>query len=122
MDDTQLTRRETDVIRHVIEGSGSGVSELVSQLESARVDREGVTLLRFAGHREVSAPAHVPDGTLKTYAIVSDEAGRPLGTIFVWVRGGYLSTAEYSWVTDEAPDTYPEIERIALASGEFPPR
>ena len=55
-----------------------------------------------------AVPAAVPDGPLGTVADVTGDAGEHQGEILVWVQDGLLSSAEYAWVTDEAPTAWPD--------------
>ncbi len=61
---------------------------------------------------ELSVPAGtrgapLPDGPLPVRAIVTGEAGGPIGEVLVWISGGCLSTIEHAWYTDEPPIGFP---------------
>jgi hypothetical protein len=51
--------------------------------------------------------ARYPDGKLPVDAVVVDRSGDPTGFILIWVSGGYLSTVEHAWATDEMPLEFP---------------
>jgi hypothetical protein len=64
---------------------------------------------------EPGAPrAEVPDGPLDTVAVVTDDAGAHCGEILVWVEAGLLTSAEYAWVTDEAPTAWPDPGHVRV--------
>lgn len=68
---------------------------------------------------ELSVPmgtrkATVPDGPLPVRAIVTDEAGGPIGEVLVWSTGGYLSALEYAWYTDDPPGGIPCPSRLRV--------
>ncbi len=59
-------------------------------------------------------PADCPDGKVPVDAVVESPSGETTGFILVWTEGGYLSTIEHAWVTDEMPDEFPSPERLRL--------
>jgi len=61
-----------------------------------------------------AAPAAVSDGVLSVAALVVDANEQPEGFIMAWVKGGYLSSIEYSWFTDRMPTEYPSPDRLRL--------
>jgi hypothetical protein len=61
-----------------------------------------------------AAPAAVSDGVLSVAALVVDATEQPEGFIMAWVKGGYLSSIEYSWFTDRMPTEYPSPDRLRL--------
>jgi hypothetical protein len=61
-----------------------------------------------------AAPATVSDGVLSVAALVVDADEQPKGFITAWVKGGYLSSIEYSWFTDRMPTRYPSPDRLRL--------
>ncbi|HEX5089812.1 MAG TPA: hypothetical protein VFV89_18540 [Nocardioides sp.] len=61
-----------------------------------------------------AARAEVPDGPLDTVAVVTDDRGGHCGEILVWVDSGLLSSAEYAWVTDEPPTSWPDPGHVRV--------
>jgi hypothetical protein len=59
-------------------------------------------------------PADCPDGKVPVDAVVVSRSGETTGFILVWTEGGYLSTIEHAWVTDEMPEEFPSPERLRL--------
>lgn len=61
-----------------------------------------------------ASPAPVSDGPLSVAALVVDASEEPLRVITVWVKGGYLTSLEYSWFTDAMPTRYPSPDQLRL--------
>jgi hypothetical protein len=60
-----------------------------------------------------SAPrADCPDGKVPVDAVVLSPSGEATGFILVWTSGGYISTIEHAWVTDEMPEEFPPPARL----------
>ncbi|GAA1438445.1 hypothetical protein [Leifsonia poae] len=38
--------------------------------------------------------------------------GNLIGEVFLWLRAGKISDLEYSWVTDEMPDSLPALDQF----------
>lgn len=57
-------------------------------------------------------PADCPDGRVPVDAVVASPSGETTGFILVWTAGGYLSTIEHAWVTDEMPLAFPSPDRL----------
>jgi hypothetical protein len=58
------------------------------------------------------APADCPDGKVPVDAVVESPSGETTGFILVWAEGGYLSTIEHAWVTDDMPAEFPPVDRL----------
>ena len=56
----------------------------------------------------------IPDGKFPVDVVVQSSSGETTGFILVWTDGGYLSTIEHSWVTDQMPDEFPSPEDLRL--------
>jgi hypothetical protein len=56
--------------------------------------------------------ADCPDGKIPVDVVVESAAGEVTGFIMVWTKGGYLSTIEHPWVTDEMPLEFPPPESL----------
>lgn len=57
-------------------------------------------------------PASLNNGHVPGGAVVEDASGQPTGFLDLWVKDGYLSSIEHSWVTDEMPEVFPPVERL----------
>lgn len=80
------------------------------QASHTRVTGGPITMLTLdvvAGPRLTLA-----DGPLPVRAEVTDQAGRPIGEIVVWVADGYLSALEFAWWTDQPPSRLPPAARV----------
>ena len=104
-------RNAPAVVRHIVE-SRPEATVLTRQLEGADFDPEGTMIdIRTAPG---APPAAVGDGPLDGRYIVVDGSGGPTGEVLVWVENGLLSSAEYAWYTDEAPDAWPDPALVRI--------
>jgi hypothetical protein len=121
--DRPLTTDEDAALRWILSlDDFPGVDELRAQAGHVKAIWGRITELSL----EVSgAPAAlIEDGILPVSANVVGENDEPIGFITVWVNDGYLSSLEYSWVTDHMPTEYPSLDQLRASSTriEPPPR
>lgn len=81
-----------------------GAEELRSQIAGLSVTDGPVTMLDLA---VTGTRSPRPDGPVPVRAIVVGPGQDSTGEVLVWVTGGYLSTLEYAWYTDEPPQHLP---------------
>jgi hypothetical protein len=96
-----------------------GVDELRVQAGHVRAIYGRVTELELEVSDAPAAP--IKDGILPVSAHVVDETNDVIGFITVWVKDGYLSSLEYSWVTDHMPTEYPSLDRLRASSTRIEP-
>ena len=89
-----------------------GAEELRAQVEHVRATWGRTTEIDL--EVTAGAPAAVSDGVLPVMALVVGADERPEGCITVWIKGGYLSSLDYSWFTDRMPTEYPPPGRLRL--------
>lgn len=114
-DRRELTPLERDALRWVLDqGDFPGVAEL-----RAQVDSVVVTGARLPIDLELEVPADAArsvckDGILPVRVLVVDSQDDSVGSIELWVEGGYLAAMEFSWFTDDMPTEYPDPSRLRL--------
>ena len=69
------------------------------------------TYLHLPSCRERRRPI-VRTGKVPVDAVVVSPTGEATGFILVWTEGGYLTTVEHAWVTDQMPEACPPPERL----------
>ena len=89
-----------------------GQPELLAQVPFLQIGGGPITFLRLLVDRSVAPRSDFGDGPAPGFAGVFGEDGAPIGTLLVWVKGGYLSALEYAWVTDEPPVQLPKAEQV----------
>ncbi|WP_171050344.1 hypothetical protein [Nocardia cyriacigeorgica] len=111
-----LTDLEVGVVRMLLSSGVPGASEYLTQVPCARVvatwgvGSPSVDLAVEPG----AAPASVSTDGIVASGDVSDQDGKPVGEVILWVEGGWLSGIEYAWYTDERPHSLPDPSRIRL--------
>jgi hypothetical protein len=91
-------------------------AELRAQIPFVRVV-DGTPQLPTYLHLAVAPgvpPADIPDGKFPVDIVVQSPSGETTGFILVSTDGGYLSTIEHAWVTDQMPDEFPSPEDLRL--------
>lgn len=103
-----LSLREHAVLLWVLCELGESEAAEALEVQSRVVSVVGglPTMLELAVPMDVRT-VPLPDGPLPVRAIATDEVGGPIGEVLVWVSGGYLSTMEYAWYTDDPPSDFP---------------
>jgi len=113
--DRPLTTDENAALRWILSLEDfPGADELRAQAGHVKATWGRVTELDL----EVSdaPPALIEDGILPVSANVVGEDDEHIGFITVWVKDGYLSSLEYSWVTDHMPTQYPSLDQLRASS------
>jgi hypothetical protein len=106
-----LDARVRELLARMLRPAFDGVVELAAQIPTTRVHSGPVTMLRLDVDRSC-APSELPDGPIPNRGYVRGPSGEPTGQILVWVKGGYLSTFEFAWFTDQPPDQLPQPELV----------
>jgi hypothetical protein len=113
--DRELTTAERGVLAFMLADPSLPAGDaLRAQIPYVRVV-DGVPSMPTYLHLAVtpgSPAADCADGTLPVDAVVESPSGMSTGTILVWTEGGYLSTIEFAWLTDEMPKEFPSEHRL----------
>jgi hypothetical protein len=97
--DRSLTADEDAALRWILWLEDfPGAEELRAQIGHVRATWGRTSEMDLAVTNAV--PAAVSDGVLSVAALVVGADEMAEGLITVWVKGGYLSSLEYSWSTD----------------------
>jgi hypothetical protein len=94
---------------------GTGQRELLVQLGFLRVVAGPVTFMEMVVDGGAPA-APISDGPVPGTVWVHDSDGRTVGTLVLWVRGGYLAALEYECMSAERPDGLPRREYLRTES------
>lgn len=108
--DLELAAQE--VLAKIVGSAPQERERLRLQASHTRVTGGLVTMLTL----DVAAGPRVTltDGPLTVRADVTDQAGRPIGEIIVWVSDGYLSALEFAWWTDQPPSRLPPAAHVHI--------
>ncbi len=110
MPDTEVVRR---LLAKVIgDQEFDGKQALLAQVPHVELAGGAVTQLYLDVNRSVAVPSTMTGSRVPGRAWAHDERDAPLGTLVVWVDGGYLSALEFGWVTDRTPDHLPASSQI----------
>jgi hypothetical protein len=90
-----------------------GQRDVLVQLGALRVVGGPVTFVELSVDSAAPVSA-LPDGPLPIPVWVVDEHDHAVGTMVVWLAGGYLSALEYGWMTNEPPAALPRVERVRV--------
>jgi hypothetical protein len=90
-----------------------GAEELRAQVPHVRAISGRTTELDL--EVEAGQPAPVADGILPVGAFVVGADDDVIGSLSVWVKGGYLAAIEYSWFNVPMPTQFPSVDRLRLA-------
>jgi hypothetical protein len=90
-----------------------GAEELRAQVPHVRAISGRTTELDL--EVEAGQPAPVADGILPVGAFVVGADDDVIGSLSVWVKGGYLAAIEYSWFNVPMPTEFPSVDRLRLA-------
>lgn len=112
-----LTANEAGSVRRVLElAAPPGADALSAQIPKLMVAEDGGTWLSFAvpdapaatgvGNRVVPDPGWM--------VVVCSPGGRSTGHVEVFVRDGFVSSADNSWWIDPPPSEFPPPDRLRL--------
>ena len=111
--DRKLSNDEEAALRWILHVEDfPGAEELRGQVPLSRVVFGRTTELELA--IDGGRAAALPDGHLGSTALVVDASEQPIGHIDVWLKGGFLSSLDYSWFTDQMPREYPSLDQLRL--------
>jgi hypothetical protein len=71
-----------------------------------------VTFIYLEVDRSAAVPSTMMGLRVPGQAWAYDEREAPLGSLIVWVDGGYLDALEFAWVTDRVPDHLPTAGQV----------
>lgn len=110
-----LTEQVRELLRHVLsEADFPGSDELLLQASGVNVVGGPVTMLDLRVSGPILASVFT-DGPIPLSVIVLDSAGEAFGELLIWVNGGYLSSLEFAWWSDDPPDRLPTLDRVRVA-------
>jgi hypothetical protein len=110
--DPILSERERGLLGLILEqASPQCASALLAQLHSATVTSRSPWNIELV----VEGPrAACPDGPLTAEGLVTDEDGKPSGTLQVWLEDGRIAALEQSWFTDGPAPEWPDLARVTV--------
>ena len=102
-----------ELVRTVLEQAPEfdGRTELFGQVPMISVAGGSVSMVELVVERGCP-PAPVGDGPVPGACWAWAQDGSPIGSVLVWVDGGYLSSLELGWVTDDPPAELPRPPRL----------
>ena len=87
-------------------------ADLRAQIPFVRVVEETGALPTWLDFEVSGAtPAVGKDGNVAG-CVVEDLSGAATGLLELWMKDGYLSALEHSWLTDEMPREFPSAEQL----------
>jgi hypothetical protein len=111
--DRRLTDDEDAALRFILHLEDfRGAEELRGQVPFVRAVWGRTTELYLAV--DGGTRADIGDGRIEVAALVVNDTEEPTGFIHVWTKDGWLSSLEYSWVTDEMPAEYPDLDSLGI--------
>jgi hypothetical protein len=110
-----LTEQVRELLHHVLsEADFPGSDELLQQASGVNVVGGPVTMLDLRVTGPTSASAFT-DGPIPLSVMVLDSADVTFGELLIWVNGGYLSSLEFAWWSDDPPDQLPSLDHVRVA-------
>jgi hypothetical protein len=101
------------LVRKVIEDQDfEGGTELLAQVPHLRVAHGPITMLHLNIEQTAVAASSFSGDVVPGRAWVRNVLGEPIGTLLVWVSGGYITDLEYAWMTDEPPSELPTPDQV----------
>ena len=110
-----LTEQVRELLRHVLgQADFPGSDELLQQASSVDIVGGPVTMLDLRVTTPTSASSFT-DGPIPLSVMVLDPAGVAFGELLIWVNGGYLSSLEFAWWSDDPSGQLPTVDRVRVA-------
>jgi hypothetical protein len=112
-DSDHLPSSLREVVAAVVGRLGDDADRVLEQASIAQVISMTPTMIDLAVPDTMNKIRQA-DGPLPVRAFVTDECGRDVGELLVWVAGGKLVGLEQAWVTDQPPTEWPSTDRIRI--------